>query len=49
MHDYIDYNGANYNNKAGFCAFDSLVEYPDSHEWFAAAEAATHNITLIKL
>jgi hypothetical protein len=48
-HDYIHCDSADYDNKAGFCAFDPLVEYPDSHKWFAAAEAATRNITLAKL
>jgi hypothetical protein len=41
-HDPINCDGANYEDEAGFCAFESLVDYPDD-ECLAAIDAANRN------
>jgi hypothetical protein len=39
-HDHINYNGTDHNHEAGFCAFDTFVDYSDN-ECFAAIDAAS--------
>jgi hypothetical protein len=42
-HDHINYNGTDHNHEAGFCAFDTFVDYPDN-ECFAAIDAASYKL-----